>query len=198
MRPDELKELIAVGYEQRGVEFKPPCARGNREPFAWVVRAILGMANRHDGGRVVVGVHDESHVLTPKGLNAADLATWNYDDVKAGLSPYADPFAELDLERVEMDGMVFVILDVHEFEDVPVLCAQDYRDVLRAGACYVRSQRKPETSEVPTQSEMRELLDIAIDKGVRKFLARAYRADLRASAVGDDTTEFDDQVRDLL
>lgn len=198
MRPDELKALIAVGYEQGGVEFKPPCARGNREPFVWVVRAILGMANRRDGGRVVVGLLDESHVLTPKGLNAADLATWNYDDVMAGLSPYADPFVELDLERVEMDGMVFVILDVQEFEDVPVLCARKYQDVLRAGACYVRSRRKPETSEIPSQSEMRDLLDVAIDKGVRKFLARAHRADLRASAIGDDTMEFDDQVRDLL
>ena len=45
---------------------------------------------------------------------------------------------------------------------------------------------------------MRELLDIAIDKGVRKFLARAHSADLHASAIGDETTEFDDQVRDLL
>jgi len=198
MHPDELRELIAVGYEQGGIEFKPPCDRRNKEIFARVVRAVLGMANRRDGGKVVVGVLDENRVLTPMGLTSVDLATWNLDDVMAAVSPYADPFVELDLRCVEMDGMLFVVLDVASFQDVPVLCAREYEGILRPGACYVRSRRKPETSEVPSQSEMRELLDIAIDKGVRKFLARAHAAGLRASALGSDTTEFDDQVRDLL
>ena len=64
---------------------------------------------------------------------------------------------------------------MREFYEIPVLCKRAFDDVLRDGACYVRTSRKPETSELPTQTEMRELLDLATEKGVRKYLERAQR-----------------------
>jgi hypothetical protein len=53
--------------------------------------------------------------------------------------------------------------------------------ILRQGACYVRSRHKLGTSEIPSEEEMRELLELAIDKGVMRFLARAEKAGLYRS-----------------
>lgn len=52
----ELIELIASG-ERPGVEFKNTRGREDKS-FAEVVRAVLGMANRRDGGIVIIGVED--------------------------------------------------------------------------------------------------------------------------------------------
>ena len=83
MTDQELAELIALGHETRGVEFKGPGRSSNREVMAVVVRAVLGMANRRDGGRVIIGIEDNAAILTPVGLSAAELTTWRFDDVAA-------------------------------------------------------------------------------------------------------------------
>ena len=51
--------LVGPGYEQYGVEFKGPGARTERRLLAQVARAALGMANRADGGLVIIGVDDD-------------------------------------------------------------------------------------------------------------------------------------------
>ncbi len=55
MTEQDFEGLLALGYETNGVEFK---GRGNRTDSAFlagVIRAILGMANRRDGGLVIIG-----------------------------------------------------------------------------------------------------------------------------------------------
>ena len=120
-----------------------------------VVKAVLGMANRRDGGRVIIGVEDSGGVLNPVGLRDADLDTWRYDVVADRIAVYADPNVTFDLEVREYNGGRYVVLQVEEFADVPVLCKRSYEDVLRGGACYVRTRRKPETTEIPAQADMR-------------------------------------------
>ena len=125
---------------------------------------MLGMANRRDGGRVIIGVQDIGSVLNPIGLDEAQLATWNYDHVSDRVAVYADPGVVFDLEIKEYNGRSYVVIQVEEFGDVPVLCKRAYDDVLRDGACYVRPRRKPETTEIPTYADMRDLLDLATEK----------------------------------
>src|ERR1019366_1316467 len=73
-----------------------------------------------------------------------------------------------------------LVIAIHEFSDVPVICKRSLADgnkmILRDGAIYVRSNRKPESREVANYDEMRELLDIATDRGVRRFVTRAETA----------------------
>ena len=177
MTDEEFAELLALGYERRGTEFKGPGPRSH--PFlAKVIRAVLGMANQQDGGVVVIGVTDTNGVLSPTGLAEADLATWRFDDVAAAVASFADPFVSFELEIRSHDAKRFVVLHVREFEGIPVLCRRDYPEILRAGACYVRTRRKPETTEVPSQTEMRDLLQLAITKGLRAFVAQAVASGL--------------------
>ena len=201
MTDEEFAQIMGLAHEIRGVEFKGPGASSEGRLFAQVVKAMLGMANRRDGGRVVIGVQDLGSVLNPIGLDEAQLATWNYDHVSDRVAVYADPGVAFDLEIREYNGRSYVVIQVEEFADVPVLCKRAYDGVLRDGACYVRPRRKPETTEIPTYADMRDLLDLATEKGVRRLLAHAQRAGLAVPpdvvTTATDQERFDQQLGDL-
>ena len=114
---------------------------------------------------------------------------------------YADPGVSFELEVKEYDGRRYVVLEVEEFSDIPVLCKRSYNDVLRDGACYVRTRRKPETSEIPAQAEMRDLLDLAIEKGMTRYIEQAKRIGLIVGPLElprvTDQERFDEQLGDL-
>lgn len=206
MTVDEFEQYLALGYESRGVEFKGPAPRSNGWMFAKTLRAMMGMANRRDGGYVFVGVDEKGKTPNPVGLNASDLATWNYDDFAAAVAPYAAPNIKFDLEVLPYKGAQILIVRVHEFEDVPVICRKEaqYADpaggkivhVLKSGACYVRSRAKPETAEVSTEADMRDLIDLAVDKDIQRFMRRATSAGFSKPA--DDAQLFDKQLGELL
>ena len=200
MTPDEFAQLLALGHETHGIEFKGPCARTDKPKLAKIVRAVLGMANRRDGGRVVLGVEEDGKKLEPVGLSQDQLDTWDHDGVAGVVAGYADPFVNLTTKIVEHGGNRFVVLTVVEFEEVPVLCKKDYPDVLVQGACYVRRLGSPGTSEIPTQAEMRDLLAMATEKGVRKFFQQVHRAGIDLSGIRvppDDARLFDQQRGDF-
>jgi predicted HTH transcriptional regulator len=190
---------MGLAHEIRGLEFKGPGRSTDRRLFAQVVKAVLGMANRRDGGRVVVGVEDLGDSLHPVGLDVTQLATWNYDDVADRIATYADPSVAFDLEVTEYNGRSYVVIQVEEFADVPVLCKRAYDDVLRDGACYVRPRRKPETTDIPTYADMRDLLDLAVEKGVRRLLAQVQRVGLTVppDITVTDQERFNEQLGDL-
>jgi predicted HTH transcriptional regulator len=199
----EFAALLASG-ETNGVEFKGSWIRTDRLFLARVVRAILGMANRRDGGLVILGI-DESNKPDPVGLTDAQTESWlNFDDVSASINEYASPCVRFELELQTFRDKNFVVIRVRQFDDIPILCAKDYNEpgkagsVLRRGACYVRARHKPETSEIPSEEEMRELLELAIDKGVRKFVTRAQKAGLFSTlpAPASDEALFEKQIEE--
>jgi predicted HTH transcriptional regulator len=204
----EFEALLQRGHETHGVEFKGPGRRTDAGFLAQVARAVMGMANHRDGGHVIIGV--ESVSLDPVGLDEDQAGSWTYDETATAVNEFASPSVSFDLEIKVYLVCTFVILRVHEFQDIPTLCRKDYqrtnvkkeKPILRRGACYVRSRHKPETSEIPSEEEMRELLELAIDKGVRKFVARAQKAGLfpslpTAPAAPDDAALYKDQIEDL-
>lgn len=196
-----LNELVALKHELPGVECKPPGPGTDKKLQAWVIRAILGMANRRDGGLVIIGVEDSLTSLKPVGISAADLTSWErYDDLASSVAEYADPSINFEAEIHEYSGNKFVLIIVEEFEDFPVLCKKDYSAILRKGACYVRSRRKPETIEIPSQEDMRDLLDLATEKRLRKFvtLAKTAGIEIQGSEMQSDKDLFDAQLGDFL
>ena len=178
MTDEDFAEQLERGRERAWLEFKGPGPISNGNLVAQVVRAMLAMANRRDGGMVILGVEDSRGVINPVGLSDADLVDWTSDRVADQIARYADPNVTFELEIKVYNGKRFIVIEVEEFLMIPVLCKRAYGNVLRRGACYVRTLRKPETSEIPTQTEMRELLDLAIDKGVSGYMARARRVGL--------------------
>ena len=158
------------------------------------------MANNRNGGTVVIGVDDNHGELVPVGLTDAELATWYHDHLADTLAEYADPSVSFDTQVIQHQGKSYVVIEVHEFPDIPILCKKEHQDALRKGACYVRTRRKPETAEIPTQEDMRDLLDLAVEKGVRKFITQAHAAGLSVSGQRPPTDEelFESEILDFV
>ena len=184
MTPEEFHEALALGHEQEHIEFKGPgrCVRG---PLVTkVVRAMMGMANRSGGGRVIIGVEDIGNSLTSKPCSPEELASWTHDVLSDQVSRYADPSIDFEVGTFDVDGASFVEIRVQEFRDVPIVCKKEYHDgksndqILKRGGCYVRTRGKAETSDISTHEDMRILIDLATDKGVRRFLERSSKAGL--------------------
>jgi predicted HTH transcriptional regulator len=201
----ELEAILAQGHETHGVEFKGPGKRTNSAFVASVIRAMLGMANHRDGGHVILGIDSES--LEPVGLDDDEEASWlNYDALAPAVNEYASPSLSFNVQSVTFRENQIVIIRVEEFEEIPILCRKEFQapakksSLLRRGACYVRASHKPETSEIPSEQEMRELLELAIDKGVAKFLARVQKVGLLGAGVPlkeSDSSRFRKQVEEM-
>lgn len=202
MNEVEFKQIMAIGREQSGVEFKCGGTRKDKRLLVRVIRAVISMANRRDGGKVIIGVDEgDNSELLQTGVTDEDLKTWNYDDFADSVAEYTDPSVNFDIQVLPVDGKKFLIIEVSEFEEFPVICKKTYDGVLRSGAIYVRPRRKPESIELPSYVDMQDLLEIAIDKGIRKFIARADRVGLLPSSRDEenrDSENYDNQVEDFL
>jgi hypothetical protein len=177
---DEIGAALRLGYEGQRLELKGPGPRSDPHLFAKVARAALGMGNLRDGGHVIIGIDDRDPKEMLPGLEAGDLASWlAYDDVARKLAAYAEPPLRFDVARIELpSGANVAVIQVFEFSDIPYLCARDYPEVLRKGALYVRSRKVPETSEIASVVEMRDLIELATEKALRAYVATAERAGL--------------------
>jgi predicted HTH transcriptional regulator len=215
MTPDELQDAIALGREQRGVEFKGPGQRDDNDFMAKVTRAILGMANKEDGGEVVIGVEDQQSVLTLVGLSPAALATWKFDEVQSFLSNYVDPFVDIEVAPVTVGSLTAVVVTVRPFVESPVLCKKDYipskssdetdqtgatpsknskkTPTLQAGALYIRGRGKIETVRASTHTQMREVLDRAAEATARRLIAISRRIQPGPT----DADRFAEEAKDL-
>ncbi len=171
--------MLGLGHEIRGFELKGPGPSTDKHLFAKVARAALGLGNLRDGGHIIIGIDDNTQQrrMLP-GLDAAQLTSWlAFDDVARRLGNYADPPLHFERATVELSSSVTVaVIQVFEFADLPHLCAKTYGDVLREGALYVRPRKVPETSELATSVEMREVLDLATEKALRAYVRLAERA----------------------
>jgi predicted HTH transcriptional regulator len=177
---EEIESALRGGHETQGFEFKGPGARTDSYFLAKIARAALSLGNRRDGGHIVIGIGDDDPASLQPGLGAEELESWgDYEVVSRSLAVYADPAFHFELKAMTLSsGVEVVVIQVHEFADVPHLCAKGYDRVLRKGALYVRPRTVPETSEVADSVGMRDVLDLAIEKGVREFVQTAVRAGL--------------------
>ena len=101
---------------------------------------------------------------------------------------------------VEYEDKKLIVIKVNEFADIPILCKKDFPNVLRKGACYVRPRRKPETTEIPSQVDMRDLLDLATEKKLRKFTYLSKLAEMQSvpSDKTEHSKEFEKQLKTFL
>lgn len=178
---EELESSLAAGYEQRGLELKGPGSRGDKQLLVKVARAALSLGNLRDGGYVVIGIDDADPASLGPGLANGDLDSWlSYDDVARALAEYSDPPLHFHLDALTLSsGARVAMLAVSEFQDIPHLCAKAYEPTLRKGALYVRTRKLPETAEVASSVEMRDLLDLATEKALRSYVETAQRAGVK-------------------
>ena len=103
MEPLEFEQIISIGYEQNGIEFKPGFLYNKSDELLYkVIRAMIAMANRRDGGIVILGVEEINKELKLKGMSSEELKSLNYDDFSTIVNTYADPSIEFNIETIKI------------------------------------------------------------------------------------------------
>jgi predicted HTH transcriptional regulator len=176
----QIEGRLEFGNEARGLELKGPGPRSDKHLLAKVARAALSLGNLRDGGHVIIGIDDGDPTKLGPGLEDDDLASWiAYDDLARNLANYADPPLKFNVAAIELSsGAKVAVIEVFEFADIPHFCAKEREGVLREGALYVRPRKVPETSEVASPVEMREIVELATQKALRAYVEMAERADV--------------------
>ncbi len=194
-------ELIAIGREDRNLEYKHSTSWDDKAFRAKVTKSILAMSNLRDGGHIIIGIEQQGDgSYSPKGMEQPHIDSFIFDDVARFVAEYADPYARFNLTKEKGEkGRQYVWIQVGEFEEIPVICRKSYSDILSAGKVYTRTRRVPESAEVPGHTEMREILDMATEKGIKTFIQRASQAgvQLTISPVQIAEQPFEEQLRGI-
>ncbi len=164
MDTEALETLLAGAEETDSLEFKGAMP-WDRNTLA---KDILALANVIDGGRIIVGVEDET--FQRQGLTEEQAQTYNIDQMRDGIAPFADPRVVFRCEIVsDRAGRRYAVIDVSPFEDVPVICKRNGADV-HAGTVYFRSRsRRPQSARVDSSSDMRDIIERAAALSTRRL-----------------------------
>jgi predicted HTH transcriptional regulator len=148
------------------------------------IRAILAMSNLQDGGYVIIGVEqDNENNYQPIGMTDDEAQTYEYDDILEVANSYADPFVTIKIQPTQYNGKFIIVIGVSEFVEIPVICKKEYPGILEPGRIYVRPYRKPESSANITSSELREIIELASKKSLRKHLETMVYAGINLEQV---------------
>jgi len=193
----ELLEYVHHGREERNLEYKERWGLQGREERAKLAKEVMALSNIRDGGVMVIGVKQDG---TPVGVSEEAAGKFSQDAVAAAVADYVAPYVEL-VVTAGHDGSstprYFAVIQVKEFTEIPVLCKRDFGDVVRQGAIYTRSRRIHEATEIRNEVEMRELLEMAVDKGIRSFYRRLQALGIQPIPAPSDLSLFETQLRGL-
>lgn len=130
------------------------------------------MSNLPDGGYVIIGVEkDGNESYVPTGMTEAEAGTYEYDKVLETCNLFADPYVSIEIKILQYDTKKLVAIHVFEFVEMPVICKRSsYDGILESGRIYVRPFRKPESSSNITSNELREIIELASKKAMKKHL----------------------------
>lgn len=167
------------------------------------------MSNIPNGGRIIIGVSDNLGVYTVTGMEDSHFQSFNQDVVCDHVGKYAEPFVTVQVQKVYEGEQRFVVMTVEEFEEKPVICKKNYtittakgeEFLLRNGDIYTRTiGTKPQSTKISSYSDLREIIDMAVRKGVKVFLMNAKQAGLSAefTTVRSDEDRFNEQLKDFL
>jgi predicted HTH transcriptional regulator len=173
-----IDNIIKHPFEEKNIEFKRSTAWRSQQFKAKITKSILGMANLRDGGWIVIGKEKRKDgTYEPVGMLQPDYDSYDSDLLKDFVKDYADPEVNFGMRKRDLENKKFVVIRIEEFEQIPIICKNSCGDTIHRGKMYTRTN-KPATVEVPSQTEMREIIELAADKNLRKFFSRADRLGL--------------------
>lgn len=169
---NDVRELLKIKTESKNLDYKQNMNWDtlSRDDKTKIAKDILAMSNTQDGGKIVFGVRDADFELI--GLTLEEFSSFDQTRINDFLHQYTDPKFSCQVYKYEIDGYKIVVIDVPEFNEVPILCRKDAhltsdssKQILKQGQMYIRTEKG--TSEaISTSDDMREILGRAtIKKG---------------------------------
>jgi predicted HTH transcriptional regulator len=218
-----LADAIIHGREERHIEYKSSMSWKDRDVKMIAIKCALGMANLKDGGYIIFGIRQKGNDFILDGMEQDHVKSFTQDNVDTDIKNYAEPFVEATVTIVSRsivkrkaesiftefsdEGGNFVVIQVKEFDELPVICKKigklkSDKVYLREGAIYTRPKGKVETSEVTTQIDMREIIELAADKSIHRLIEseRTGRAGI-LSLIGTEPSgedRFNNQLEEMI
>lgn len=173
----DLRFYIEHLKEERYIEYKGAMMwTGNDSTKLKIAQAMMAMCNLRNGGVIVVGLTETKRgVWEADGMSEEQARSFNQDDIAQWVNECAVPAVQFTVKTLVYDKRRFVIIQVREFDSVPVVCRKQKTigsQTLRPGSIYYRSNRKYESAPISSEEDMRELIGLAVDKGVARELKR--------------------------
>jgi hypothetical protein len=136
------KDLVGSPRETLAHELKEWLDPRDDHDLADLVRAILAMRNHEFGGVIAIGISDDG--THQKEAPQFDLdSAYTQEAIQAIVSKYASRSFEVEVHRIELNGLRYPVIVVPGATDMPVVCrsaiGQGQRPHLRESAIYVRT-----------------------------------------------------------
>ena len=177
-----IKGIIDYPSESRAVELKPSIPWNDvdqQEQVQDIVKSIVGMSNIRDGGKIVLGVRQNSDkTFEVTGMTDEDLQTYDQEKIYQDARNFGKPEPRFEIRSMKYNGKFFIVFLVQEFLYSSIICRKSGKNLgkepLVKGALYIRTH-KPETKRVDDETEMREIIDLAIDKELERFSTKKQK-----------------------
>lgn len=196
-----VRDALELLIETPAVEFKGP------QPFETLkyllAQTAIAMANRRDGGLIIIGVSDANRVLSADGVDSATSASYVPERVTDFINGFAAPPIEIWVGSVEHGGKVYVAIAIQPFDRTPIVCKKPTssqvtgRDQMRPGLVYIRTTDTVSTRPVQTATEMSDLIEIAVTRRLSE-LARLLGEARLLPTLKDQLDEEVGDIDDLL
>lgn len=198
--------IVESPIESRSVEFKPSVEWrdvNSQNDIQKIIKSIIGMSNVKDIGRIILGVPQKpDRTFEIKGMDPEHMKSYEQDNIYQDVRKFTNPSPHFEVSNVEWDGKFFIVFTVYEFLYSPIICIKNGKnngaEPLVAGAFYIRTH-KPETKKVDKEEEMREIINLAVDKEFEILTPRVKQligSKIRTQLVSDDE-KFKKELEDL-
>ena len=208
MNVDDIYKIATEIGETRSIEIKTSMSWNDIATKFKITKSIMALSNIRDGGRIILGVNQcQNGVFDPKGMTLNDFDSFDQDDLQDHIGKYIVHYAKVRLGKVSNGSLKYVVIHVGEFDRLPVVCGKVYdltislgRDkIIKEGDILTRTRvHRFESSRVKAHVDMQEILDLAIEKGVKSFLEQAQNIGiLPKHYVKSDKDSFDEEIDGL-
>ncbi|MCP2598727.1 putative DNA binding domain-containing protein, partial [Candidatus Aminicenantes bacterium AC-335-L06] len=154
---------------------------------------ILAFSNVRGGGYIIIGIEQKEGKYERGGVSIEHIKTYNQEIMLDQMSNFADPGVDFEVNFSEdKDGKKYVIIAIKEFKEIPVICKKDSEDT-KKGVIYYRSTgRRPESAPVSNSYDMRDIIELAVVKMMRK------KRELGFTVESSDEELFDKELEDFM
>ena len=207
-----ISGILEAPNESRAVEFKPsiPWPNNidelqNNLKAQEIIVSILAMSNLRDGGKIILGVEkvdEEKKRYEAKGMKSENLDGYDHDLIFEQIRHYGEPEPKLQISCQKWKDKDFIVFAVQSFDFVPIISKNPrHLTKLEHSVLYIRTD-KPESKKITEPSEMKEIVDLAVEKELDIFSSRMQRffrtmSNVRVSKNASDSDNFNNELKDI-
>lgn len=192
---EQLRRFVTATGENVTIDAKRACSWDEDAMKAKLAKDIVAFANSERGGVIVIGKEEMGGTLQFKGLDEAQLKSFDTTKVSKWINSRFHPAISLTCYTYRHVNDDLVVIAVDEFSDIPHLCTKQFGDggdKVTTGTLVVRTEAA-ESTRLQTTDQFRTLIQRAVFKQqdkIRQMLNDALAGQL-APKLPTDEAQFE-------